>query len=291
MMIKHPIASWLDPDTGNLLDAERLMQDMAAKQVVLLGESHDVAEIHRWQLHVIVALHTLKKNIMVGFEMFPRRLQPVLDAWVGGELGTEEFIEQSEWYKVWGFPAEIYLPIFHFCRQYQIKMLALNCYRELVTRVGDGGWESVPENERDGLTPAAPPTEAYIASFSRWLGTPENPWQPQERFFRAQQTWDRAFACNMVKAMDEAKARGDKVPLAIGIIGSGHMVYRQGSVYQLKDLGVHDIGVLVTSDRDELDAQTIHGKADAIFRITPPEPNAVRAKKKKPPVDIKGMIE
>ena len=276
MNLKHPRASWLNPDTGDLMDAGALLRQMAEKQVVLLGETHDIAEIHRWQMHVIAALHTLNPNIMVGFEMFPKRLQPVLDEWVNGDLSTEAFIEKSEWYEVWGFPAEIYLPIFHFCRQNKVRMLALNCYRALVTRVGKEGWESIPEEERDGLTPSAPPTPEYIASFRRWLGTPENPWQPTDRFLRAQQTWDRAFACNIVKAIDEAKEAGEGVPLVIGVIGGGHMYYKRGSVYQLKDLGIDDIGVLITNAEEEIDLEKMRGISDAIFRIDMPEPRLGR---------------
>ncbi|MGL4668814.1 MAG: ChaN family lipoprotein [Saezia sp.] len=276
MIYKHPRATWLNPNTGQLIDHFTLMHNMAQKQVVLLGEKHDVAEIHRWQMHVIAALHTIRKNIAVGFEMFPRRLQPVLDEWMNGELSTEGFIEKSEWYQVWGFPADIYLPIFHFCRQNNIRMLALNCYRELVTRIGKDGWDSVLEQERDGLTPAAPPTEDYIASFRRWLGTPENPWQPTDRFLRAQSTWDRAFACNIAKAIDEAKEKGEEAPLVIGIIGGGHMFYKQGSVYQLEDLRVHDVGVLLTNDQEKLDSKKTQGIADAIFRIDTPDPKVKR---------------
>lgn len=44
----HPRASWLCPESGRLLAQGELMQAMARKRVVLLGETHDVAEIHRW---------------------------------------------------------------------------------------------------------------------------------------------------------------------------------------------------------------------------------------------------
>lgn len=278
MIIPQPRATWLNPDSGQLIDRHALMQKMAKRQVVLLGERHDVAEIHRWQMHVIAALHTLRNNIMVGFEMFPKRLQPVLDEWVNGELTTEEFIKKSEWLDVWGFPADLYLPIFHFCRQNNIRMLALNCYRALVKRVGQDGWESVPQNERDGLTPAAPATEEYIASMKRWLSTPEKPWEPTDRFLRAQQTWDRAFACNIFYAINEAKEKKEEPPLVIGVIGRGHMQYKNGMVYQLDDLGIDDVAVLLTSDQATHDSEVINGIGDAIYRIDTPEPKIERLK-------------
>jgi uncharacterized iron-regulated protein len=276
--IIHPRASWLSPKTGRPLDAGRLLRRMARMDAVLLGETHNIAEIHRWQLHVATALRVLRPNMMMGFEMFPRRLQPVLDEWVDGRLDTEAFVEKSEWYRVWGFPAELYLPLFHFCRQQGVRMLALNCYRALVTRVGKEGWENVPEDERDGLTPAAPAAEAYhayLAKITRRMGAhpgrkDDRVVRDEGRFIRAQQTWDRAFACNIEYALREARASSSS-PLIVGIIGRGHLEYGHGTPYQLKDLGVEKVGVLLTSDLAELDFGEIEGIADGIFRIDVPE--------------------
>ena len=47
-------------------------------------------------------------------EMFPRRLQPVLDRWVAGGLSEAEFLKQAEWDRVWHYDPQLYLPILHF---------------------------------------------------------------------------------------------------------------------------------------------------------------------------------
>ena len=130
-----------------------LMHEMATRQVVLLGETHTIAEIHRWQLHVATVLRFIRPDIAVGFEMFPRRVQPVLDEWVAGELSSRHFLEKVDWETNWGYDAQLYFPLFHFCRQQRVPMLALNCNRPLVTRVGKEGWDAIPEDERDGLSP------------------------------------------------------------------------------------------------------------------------------------------
>ncbi len=63
----------------------------AAKQdVVLLGEQHDIEDHHRWQLQMLSALHARRPEMVIGFEMFPRRVQPVLDQWIAGSLSAEE---------------------------------------------------------------------------------------------------------------------------------------------------------------------------------------------------------
>lgn len=271
---RHPRAVWLAPDNGQILDQHDFMREMSQKQVVLLGEQHDIAEIHRWQLHTAALLYAHRPNMVMGFEMFPVSSQPVLDQWVAGELTTEEFLAAVEWRKVWGFPPEIYLPLFHFCRQNNIRMVALNCYRELVTRVGKDGWDAIPENERDGLTPAAPAMPGYAEFLQSMVGdaAPMSGTGVTERFIRAQQTRDRAFACNIAKAL----AENGNEPLMVGIIGQGHLQYGFGTPYQLKDLGINEVAVLLPSFEDTLKAEKIKGIGDGIFKLDMVEQPAAR---------------
>ena len=276
--VAHLRATWLDPATGRQVAWRDLLQSLSSKRAVLLGETHDVAEIHRWQLHVAVALHALKPNLAIGFEMFPRRVQPVLDAWVDGELDTAGFIERSDWFEVWGFDPALYLPLFHFCRQQRVRMLALNCHRPLVTRVGRLGWDAIPIEERDGVTPARPASEgyrAYLAGLMRGAGREPTVRFDSDRFIRAQQTWDRAFACGIA---DHLAVAGEDA-LVVGIIGRGHLEYGHGTPYQLADLGVEDVAVLLPSERETLDPERIRGIADAIFRLDTPEPPAPRLRR------------
>ena len=56
-----------------------LIADMASREVVLLGEHHDEEDDHRWQLQTLAALHAQRPRMVLGFESFPRRVQPVLD--------------------------------------------------------------------------------------------------------------------------------------------------------------------------------------------------------------------
>ncbi|WP_323014191.1 ChaN family lipoprotein [Devosia sp.] len=266
--IPHPPGEWLVPATGALASHAEIIADMAARQVVLLGETHDRFDIHRWQLHVAAGLLASGRPLMVGFEMFPRRVQPALDAFVAGDIEADAFIEQSEWENVWGFDPELYLPLFHFCRQFKLPMLALNCHRPLVTRIGKQGWDAVPEAERDGLTPARPATPAARqflfditggGRFSVAASAPDDP--GFDRFVRAQGVWDRAFAVNIAKALDR---RPDA--LVLGIIGRGHMKYGHGTPFQLADLGVERVGVLLPGDADF--TPSANGPiADAVFRL------------------------
>lgn len=267
--VLHAPGTWIDPTSGNPLLYQDLLAGLASKQAVLLGETHDRVDIHRWQLHVIAGLYSLRQDIVVGFEMFPRRVQPVLDEWIFGDLTENEFLEKVEWTGVWGFPAELYLPIFQFCRQFKVPMKALNCRRSLVTEVGKLGWDAIAAEDRDGLTPARAASDAHrhylfaITGGARPDRRATSALDPEfDRFVRAQQTWDRAFACNIAEAHHTRTE-----PLVVGVIGSGHLDYGFGTPYQLADLGLNDVAVLLTSDEAQFDLGTKVGISDAVFRL------------------------
>ncbi|WEK04414.1 MAG: ChaN family lipoprotein [Candidatus Devosia phytovorans] len=273
--------TWLDGETGAVLDHASLMVHMAQRRVVLLGETHDRYDIHRWQLHVCAGLLAHRTDIALGFEMFPLRCQPVLDRWVDGALDVPSFLEQAEWETVWRFDPALYLPLFHFCRENRLPMLALNCERPLVTRVGKEGWDAIPEAERDGLTPAVPASAAHrqhlfaITGGGRGERSVAGPQDPAfDRFVRAQQTWDRAFACNIAKGLASQRAG-----LILGIIGRGHMDYRHGTPFQLAELGVDDTAVLLPSD-EPVFSQEMGGIGDAVFRLPGPPERAERLSRK-----------
>ena len=107
------IGQWIDPKSAKIRTHQSVMRDMAQNRVVLLGERHDRYDIHRWQMHICASLLALRDDLAIGFEMFPRRLQPVLDEWVAGKLEAEQFLEKAEWGKVWGFDADLYLSLIH----------------------------------------------------------------------------------------------------------------------------------------------------------------------------------
>lgn len=266
-----PVGAWFDPAERQVRPPDRLFDRLARRPAVLLGETHASAEDHRWQLDMMARLHARRPDMVVAFEAFPRRLQPVLDRWAAGSMSEREFLDAVDWQEVWGFPAELYLPLFHFARRHRLPMLAMNVERELVGRVGREGWETIPTAERHGIGDPAPALPAYRERLERvFEGHPADQHaagdEALERFIAAQLTWDRAMA----EAIAEAH-RADGAPLVVGIVGRGHLEYGLGIPYQLGDLGIEGATVLLTwlEDRDCRDLTAADGRnvGDAVFGI------------------------
>ncbi|MEM9442169.1 MAG: ChaN family lipoprotein, partial [Pseudomonadota bacterium] len=252
---------------------------------------------HRWQLAVISALHGRRPDMVLGFESFPRAVQPALDRWIAGELSETAFLEEAKWSTNWGFDPELYLPLFHFARLHRVPMIALNVERDFVSRIRDEGLENIPEDERRGLTEPKTPVDAYLDSLAETFGqhlnlgseagsqetdaetnegeatnTETAPAEPLnikddprfQRFVRVQTTWDRAMA----QALAEAST-SEGSPLVVGVLGNGHLERGFGVPYQLSDLGIDNTTVympVAPSESCDVYAQEV---ASGLFVLPP----------------------
>jgi uncharacterized iron-regulated protein len=276
-----PVAAWIAPAAAGLktLRGEEVLAAAARRAVVLLGETHDSAEHHRWQLHTIAALHQLRPNLVLGFEAFPRRVQPALDRWVAGELSEAEFLAQSDWRNVWRIDPQLYLPLFHFARMHRIPMVALNVESSLTRDISQKGLDAIAAERREGVGRPAAPTDAYLdwllpiyAEHAGGKAAKRDRDDPQfRRFVESQQVWDRAMAEALAAA---AKRPGS--PLVVGVMGNGHIVHGHGVPHQLKDLGVTEIAALLPWDRGADCKNLVAAYADAVFGVAAPAAGGAR---------------
>jgi uncharacterized iron-regulated protein len=270
---------WMVPETGEatVQPADQVFARLARQQVVLLGESHDNTEHHWWQLHTLAGLHALRPQMVLGLEMFPRRLQPVLDQWVAGQLSDEEFLIRSEWFSVWGYEPQQYMPIFQFARIHRIPMVALNINRSLVSKVGEEGWAAIPVAEREGVTDAAPAQPEYLEllhesyldhqpgsrgkSAERERPTAADLADPKfRRFVESMLVWDRAMAQGIAERL-----HGPNPPLVVGLMGSGHLRNGYGIPYQLRGLGVTAVSSALPWELSMTCAELRPGVANLLF--------------------------
>jgi uncharacterized iron-regulated protein len=263
------LGAWLRPGDRESVTGAAVYEKASHAEVVLLGESHAQAPHHRWQLETLQALRALHPAMVIGFEMFPRRVQPVLDRWVAGELTADEFLRQSDWKKVWRFDFELYRPLFEFARTHGIPMRALNVEQALVRDTGANGFDAVARDRREGVSSPAPPAGAYVerlgevyAQHRHGNGVPALDDPKFQRFVDAQLLWDRAMAQGLADALRD---RPDA--LAVGIMGRGHVEYGQGVAHQLRDLGVSHIVTLLPWDADESCETLSADIADAVYGV------------------------
>ena len=265
-----PVGVWVYP--GRSEQPDDVLGALSRRGVVLLGESHDEAEHHRWQLHTIAALLRRRPDMVLGFEMFPRRVQAVLDRWSKGELNEADFLREVNWTAIWGTGAEFYLPLFHFARMHRLSVLALNVDRTISRRIAAQGLAAIPNGEREGVGNPAPASSAYrdhlFETFKEHPRGDEGASSDSEqfqRFVEAQLFWDRAMAEVIATAR-----RDRRHPLVVGIMGQGHVEYRYGVAHQLAALGIDDVATALPWHVDADCRMPNAAIADAVFGVAPP---------------------
>jgi uncharacterized iron-regulated protein len=275
-----PLGAWSVPGAAGVqpIGAREVLLAVQPKPVVLLGESHATAEHHRWQLHTLAALHGQRPDLVVAFEMFPRRVQDVLDRWVAGKLSESEFLQRSDWAEVWGFDAAYYLPLFHFARMHRVPMVALNVDRDLVRRIGREGPEAVPDSQREGVGHPEPANAAYLRELHAVYvqhgegkaGALDDP--AFRRFVAGQLMWDRAMAEGIRHARSLYPGRQ-----VVAVMGRGHT--GPGAVpYQLRALGIADTAVLLPWDSVPECTPPERGSADAVFGVAASDEAVARSR-------------
>lgn len=269
-----PAGAWTLPGGGPIA-APELFARAAAAQVVLLGESHDDADHHRWELQTVAALAALHPKLILGFEMFPRRVQPALDRWVAGELSEAEFLKASDWSQVWGYDAAFYLPLFEFARLNRVPMLALNVEHSFTRTVGAKGLAAVPPDQREGVSePAAASAayltrlfEAYAQHLEKKSSAPARTDPEFHHFVQAQLVWDRAMAQALAAA-----AASNPDALVVGVMGRQHVAHGDGVPHQLDSLGIKRVVSLLPWDADADCGRLSAGLATAVFGLPPVPP-------------------
>ncbi|MEK9722481.1 MAG: ChaN family lipoprotein [Rhodospirillaceae bacterium] len=292
---------WFDPATGRIVPHPEVFARLSEKRIILLGERHASPEHHTWQLQVLAGLHASVDNLVVGFEAFPRAAQPVLNEWTRGGLTAEQFLKAVQWNDVWGYPADLYMPMFDFSRQNRLSMLAINVDRALISEVAQKGWQGIKADAREGVGDPASATEAYRLSLAKVyqaklrhprssLGKGEkqgsNAKLPEldqimanprfGKFVEAQLTWDRAMAEALAKA-----SRAAPEATVVGILGRGHVEYGWGVPHQLAALGLKDVAFLLPTETGVSCRALQPGVADTVFLVDPIEPAQDAPKKPK----------
>lgn len=261
---------WSAPGGGEL-EETALLDRIANTRAVLLGERHDQMSHHQWQLDTLRALHQRRGEVVLALEMFPRRVQPALDAWVQGEIDETTFLEQSDWNTVWRFDPELYMDIFRYARDHRIPMRAVNVEASLTRSVGQSGFDATPIAAREGVTRPAEPHPDYAS----WLQEiysmhmahthrkdSHGAHSGLRNFIEAQLVWDRSMAQGIQQALaDHPEA------LVVGLFGSGHLLHGYGVTHQLNDLGIDAHATLLPWDRHQDCRQLVAGLADAVFNL------------------------
>lgn len=226
---------WVLAGQSGSLNTHQLAAQIGHHSIVLLGERHDQPAEHQWQLDTLRVLYRQYPGLAVGFEMFNRDQQPILDDWSSGRIDTPTLLKRTHWHKTWGFPASLYRPILDFVHGHRIPAIALNVPPKVIQRIADRGWSAAPAYLRDPA-PLNPDYRKSLETVFREHAKHKKtaPTRKQlDKFVRVQTVWDRGMAQALLVAASRRPAP------VVAIVGRGHLEYGYGIPHQLAALGFH----------------------------------------------------
>ncbi len=212
-------------EVAELKTLSRIIEQVASKKIVYVGEYHDRFSNHAVELQVIKGLFKKNSRIAIGMEMFQRPFQQVLDDYISGAIGEREFLKKTEYFSRWVFDFNLYKPILDFARAEKIPVVALNARREIVDKVAKAGRASLSEEEKKELPQQMDFTDdAYCDRLKQAFAEHKDRGEMNfDFFYEAQVVWDETMALSLDEYL-----RKDPLRQMIVLAGSGHLAYGSG---------------------------------------------------------------
>ncbi|KIF54662.1 ChaN family lipoprotein [Vibrio owensii] len=192
----------LHAPSGEAISVNRLTPALQQADVILIGEWHTHAGIHRFQTDMLKQLSSASRPLALSMEQVTRDKQAILDSYLNGEIGEQYFMKQSN---AWPNYESDYRPLVEFAKQADIPVIAANAPKNIVRCIGRQGidyLDKLDSDERSFVadkvnTANSPYKEKFMASMHH--GKPEQ----TEKQYAAQVTWDETMAESIVKYLEK----------------------------------------------------------------------------------------
>ena len=220
-LLNSPIAVMI----SDLKTFAGVMERVAGKKIVYVGENHNQFSHHVMELQIIKNLHRRGKKIAIGMEMFQKPFQKPLDDYIEGRIDERDLLKKTQYFKRWGFDYNLYRPILEFARSERMPVVALNMRQEIVDKVFQGGIDSLSEEEK-ALIPSRMDfsDDAYRERLEKVFQEHQDFGAGNFNFFyQAQILWDET----MSEAIDEFLKAHPSDHMVV-LAGNGHLAYRSG---------------------------------------------------------------
>jgi aminopeptidase N len=223
-------------ELSSTYDLDHVVDKVAHKKIIYIGETHDRYEHHITQLRIIKELHRKGIKLAIGMEMFINDQQDALDKFINGEIDEKEFLSLSHYFEHWNMNYHLYRGIIEFARAHRIPVIGLNIDEKIVKKISSSGMSSLTESEKQKLPEYIDLTDY---EYKKKLKMPFEMHEGFENkdfddFFQAQVLRDETMAYNMARFLSQNPSY-----TMVVIAGVGHIAYGSGipqRAYKLSEL-------------------------------------------------------
>ncbi|MEY8759295.1 ChaN family lipoprotein [Chryseobacterium tongliaoense] len=193
---------------GKAVKTDKLVKELAAYDVVFIGENHNSSINHWLQLKITEALYEKKNGqLILGAEMFERDNQSQLNQYLSGKLDAKTLKDSA---RLWNNFTTDYKPLVDFAKNKKLNFIATNIPRKYASQTAKEGLESLnklSEKEKSYIaqlpitvtldTPGYPEMKAMMGEHAE--GT------KVMNFISAQATKDATMAESILKNIQAGK--------------------------------------------------------------------------------------
>ena len=256
---------WINLVRAGEASADDVLAELAAADVVYVGEMHTNARHHALQMELLQQLFLRKVPLVLCLEQLEARDQPAIDRYNRRELDFDALAREIDWAKKWrNFPD--YRALCEFARAHGIPVRALNAPAATIRAVSRGGGlaKLAPELRADLPPDIGFDDPAYERLVTRELAI-HMALDPEKLrpVYEAQVARDEAMAAQVVAARRVDPPAG-RMRTALVVTGAGHMRHGLGVPDRVRrrEPGVVDRLVLAT----EGDPRTVSAEEKAQTR-------------------------
>lgn len=187
----------LHSPSGSPVSLTDLTPELLQADVIMIGEWHTHAGIHRFQTDMLKQLSNGHRPIALSMEQITRDKQDVLDEYLNGQIGEQYFIQQSN---AWPNYESDYRPLIEFAKRADITVIAANAPRKIVRCVGRQGVDylnKLDSKQRRFVAESINTDDSlYKEKFMASMHHGES--AQTEKQYAAQMTWDETMAESIV---------------------------------------------------------------------------------------------
>ena len=183
--------------TGLPLSLSTLPNEIIKADVILVGEWHTHAAIHRFQTDLFKELSATNPKLALSMEQFSRNKQTVVDDYLSGKIGEQTLMSDAN---AWPNYESDYRPLVEIAKAEGRDVIAANAPKQIVKCIGQQGISYVDKLDIDEKSWLAKNIDLSDSPYkSKFLASMHHGDEEQtQKQFAAQMTWDATMAESIV---------------------------------------------------------------------------------------------
>ena len=116
------------PASFTRIENSEMIETILRRRIILFGDFHTFKQTQRALLRLLrdILAVTPRPKIVLALELLKSRYQRQLESFMSGEISEEEFLQEVNYSREWGFPWHHYKPLIELARDHMIPVVCVN---------------------------------------------------------------------------------------------------------------------------------------------------------------------